>query len=171
VFGTADVLALTGTGGTKDRFYVLALEDFSDDFYCWYYNADNMEDWETTTSLAFGTGKSNTATMIEKWNKEEYGDQNGHDTYKDMWGAIKTKVSQGWFVPSLGELMAVGRHFFDGEWSDDMEVFYHIGGLSDVWSSSQAGSGLAMFYRFDCTNEIWDYYVTTACRVRLSITF
>ena len=100
---------LTATGTGADRFYVMALEDFSEEYYCWYDGACNsaIKNYSTVTSKDFGTGKKNTATMIEKWNNSEYGEQNT-GTYDDMLGVIQNKVKEGWFVPSNGEWSAFG---------------------------------------------------------------
>ena len=109
VFGENDVLTATTSSGT-DRFYVMALEDINPETrYTWYDAAHgNMGDFATVTSIDFGTGKSNTITMIEKWNNEEYGAQDDNDTYKDMWGVIQDKVKEGWFVPSYFEWITFG---------------------------------------------------------------
>ena len=108
-FGTKDVLTATGSG--KDRFYVMALEDFNaGTYYCWYDAAydSGISDYATVTSTDFGTGKTNTETMIEKWNSSAYGTQNDNGTYADMWGAIQDEVESGWFVPSKEEWSAFG---------------------------------------------------------------
>ena len=117
-----DVLTATGTG--NDRFYVMALEDFTEegDLYCWYYSlwdyvpASGSELTTVGTSQYFGSGKANTVAMIEKWNTSEYGTQNGHATYKDVWGSIQNSEeyeivesendSGKWFVPSKDEWSA-----------------------------------------------------------------
>ena len=113
-FGTKDVItALEGSGG-KDRFYVMALEDFSDGegpYYTWYDAAyGQMDDYTTATSEDFGAGKTNTATMIAKWNASDYGPQDDNGTDKDMWGAIQSEVEKGWFVPSRAEWAAFGSN-------------------------------------------------------------
>ena len=108
-FGTKDVLCATGNG--NERFYVMALADFDrGTIHCWYRGATgHMSDYSTTTSENFGTGKQNTKNMIEKWNNKVYGEQDADSNYKDMWGQIKTKVNEGWFVPSRGEWSAFGE--------------------------------------------------------------
>ena len=119
-FGEKSVLVPNGETG-NDRFYVMALENFTDGtnttFY-WYYNAHgNMSDYATATSTAFGTGKANTLKMIEYWNAETpYGKQNT----RDLWGVIQNSEnydivesvsdSKKWFVPSKGEWSAFGSN-------------------------------------------------------------
>ena len=119
-FGEKSVLVPNGETG-NDRFYVMALEDFTDGtnttFY-WYYNAcGKMSDYDTATSTAFGTGKANTLKMIEYWNAETpYGTQNT----RDLWGVIQNSEnydivesvsdSKKWFVPSKGEWSAFGSN-------------------------------------------------------------
>ena len=109
-FGTKDVISPTGTG--KDRFYIMALTDIDGKrtYYDWYNAAfDQMNDYATTTSEDFGKGKSNTTTMISKWNAKAYGDQDQCSSgHKDMWGQIQEKVNNGWFVPSRAEWSAFG---------------------------------------------------------------
>ena len=109
--------AVNGTMG-KDRFYVMAIEDFSPETkYCWYdaaytYVGNPIENEVND----FGQGKNNTITMRAKWNNSEYGPQDDNGTYKDMWGAIqKTTDDVGkkwdlntWFVPSKAEWAAFG---------------------------------------------------------------
>ena len=105
-FGDNGVLKATGSG--KDRFYVMALENIDADTHTWYKNAasSGISDYNTITSESFGSGKTNTATMIAKWNSSAYGDQ--VDT--DMWKAIQTQVNKGWFVPSKEEWSAFGSN-------------------------------------------------------------
>ena len=72
-FGKNDVLCATGDG--NERFYVMALTDFGTGIYHWYDAAKNMEDYKTTTSTKFGTGRTNTKNMIQRWDNKAYGDQ------------------------------------------------------------------------------------------------
>ena len=135
-FGTKDVItALDGSVG-KERFYVMALEDFNDGngpYYTWYAAANGqMDDYATATSTDFGAGKTNTATMIAKWNASDYGPQNDNENYKDMWGAIQSEVEEGWFVPSMSEWVAFGGNLNitkDNYVNHNLSAWY--------WSSSQ----------------------------------
>ena len=171
-FGTKDVLSATGEG--NDRFYVMALEDFNPGtYYCWYdaaagnmsYYEGDMSDYSTSTSGDFGTGKQNTKTMIEKWNNKIYGEQDDNETYKDVWGQIKTQVSAGWFVPSRGEWSA---------FSKELEITkenYAIKNLKDYyWSSTQSYTCSAWIadYSHEC---IYGNNVNFYISVRLSTTF
>jgi Tfp pilus assembly protein PilX len=108
-----DVITLA-SGGTE-RFYVMALMDFTADgngAFDWYNAAtDNMGDWSSTTSTAFGAGKQNTANMISKWNSEYYGVQDNCTSHKDMWGQIQPQVNKGWYVPSREEWAAFANAF------------------------------------------------------------
>ncbi len=83
-FGKKDVI--TGKGYGKERFYIMALDNFNlGTSYCWYDAAyGNMRDYNEATSVDFGKGKQNTKKMIEYWNREEYGAQDDNGTYKDM---------------------------------------------------------------------------------------
>ena len=86
----------------------MALSDIDANKYTWYAYAysNGISDYNTITSESFGSGKTNTATMIAKWNSSAYGDQ--VDT--DMWKAIQTQVNKGWFVPSKEEWSAFGSN-------------------------------------------------------------
>lgn len=103
---TANLIApVEGTTG-NDRFYIMSLEDFDSSTYYWYQNAIrySTEGYEIATSTSFGTGKSNTANMIEYWNNEKYGKTND----SDMWGKVQEEVKDGWFVPSAEEWATFG---------------------------------------------------------------
>ena len=119
-FGTKDVISVVPDSKGADRFYVMALEDVTgttqegtttSDF-CWYDAAyDNkISDYSTVTSTSFGAGKTNTKTMISKWNASTYGTQDAGGTYKDMWGVIQDKANKGWFVPSKEEWSAFAQN-------------------------------------------------------------
>lgn len=167
-FGTKDVISPTGTG--KDRFYIMALTDIdgkrNGTYYDWYNAAyGQMSDYATTTSGDFGKGKSNTATMISKWNAKAYGAQNKCSTHKDMWGQIQEKVKNGWFLPSRAELAAFGGEL--GITSSNYRNF----GISDYyWSSSQYDANWAwnMLFGFGHMNR---NKVNNHDYVRLSATF
>ena len=104
--GTADVLTPTGNG--NNRFYIMALNDIGS--LTWYVAAkdDGISDYNTVTSENFGSGRQNTLNMIDKWNNEEYGEQNANQFYPDIWGKIQDEVNKGWFVPSRAEWAAFG---------------------------------------------------------------
>ena len=154
------------------RFYMMALTDIdgtrNGTDYVWYNAACGKEisNWSTITSEEFGTGKTNTATMIAKWNAKAYGDQDtcsfGH---QDMWGQIQTKVKDGWFVPSRAEWVACAGEL--GITSSDYENF-NLGG--DYWSSSLGSTNGAWCAQFRSDYMIirnFNYY----SYVRLSATF
>lgn len=175
-FGEKSVLVPNGEIG-NDRFYVMALEDFTDGtnttFY-WYYNAyGNMSDYATATSTAFGTGKANTLKMIEYWNAETpYGTQNT----RDLWGVIQNSEnydivesvndSKKWFVPSKDEWSAFGSNL--GITSDD---YYSKYGLRNYyWSSSHYDTHFV--WAADLTRGCMDYLrVDHDHCFRLSATF
>lgn len=153
-------------GEGADRFYVMSLEDFNTGTnYCWYDGAYGaISDYSTVTSLNFGTGKSNTAKMIAKWNSGAYGAKNdGSDP--DIWGVIQEKVAEGWFVPSRGEWGAFG---------DNLKITssnYKGYELYDTyWSSSLYDASYAWYIGFSLENMA-GFYVTSTNRIRLSITF
>ena len=167
-FGTKDVISPRGTG--KDRFYIMALTDIDGygnlTSYDWYYAASGkMSDYATTTSEDFGKGKSNTTTMISKWNAKAYGDQDKCSSHKDMWGQIQEKVNNGWFVPSRAEWSAFG-----GELGIMSSNYGNFDLRINYWSSSQYNTYRA-WYAYFITDRMLNYFVDTNIPVRLSATF
>ena len=183
-FGEKEVLVpATNSTGKKDRFYVMTLEDFTNNsknrFY-WYYNAGGKLDRKIKSSaIDFGEGKQKTIDMVNDWDKNttKYGEQttasSGKD-YIDLWGAIKdgqynivstASDSKKWFIPSKSEWSAFG---------EELEIKrdnYPKKGLSDwYWSSSQSGARFAYAANFG-NGYILSGGVRSYCCVRLSTTF
>ena len=158
-----------GTMG-NERFYIMALDDIdgkvNGTYYDWYNAAyGKMNDYATTTSEDFEAGKTNTSTMIGKWDRKEYGEQDQCSSHKDMWGQIKNQVQTGWFVPSKAEWSAFAEELGITRGN------YVNQNLSDwYWSSSQDnanGAWTALFsigYMSNGTVNGRDY-------VRLAATF
>ncbi len=172
-FGTKDVISPTGTGTGTDRFYIMALKDITKNgpTYDWYNAAyDQMNDYADTTSGDFRQGKSNTTTMISKWNAKKYGDPDKCSGHKDMWGKIQEEVNNGWFVPSRAEWSAFGGEL--GISKDNLnEEYYGNFGLSDYyWSSSQCSARRAWCASF-MIGSMCDDGVNNFNSVRLSATF
>ena len=178
-FGTKDVISPTGTG--TDRFYIMALTDIDGQInrtgYDWYnaaYSYNNnkgMEDFESTTFIGFGKGKTNTATMISKWNTESYGDKNQcSDGHLDMWGQIQEKVNNGWFVPSKEEWEAFAGELGISENSSNEKYYGNFGLSSSYWSSSQGSADGAWYAIFEMGFMV-NYDVNDCNCVRLSATF
>lgn len=168
-FGTKDVISPTGTG--TERFYIMALKDITENgsIYDWYNAAysTGMSDYADTTSEDFGKGKSNTTTMITKWNATAYGDKDKCSSgyHKDMWGQIQEEVKNGWFVPSRAEWSAFGEELGITSSNYDnygLNVFY--------WSSSQRDTRRAWYADFlrgyISTDDVYGWSL-----VRLSATF
>ena len=157
-FGTKPVLSPKGnTAGKNDRFYVMALSDIDESTHYFYKNG-NMT-IETLTD--FGTGKQNTATMMNRWNNVSYGSQNNND----LWKLIQTQIAQGWFVPSTGEW---------GAFLNELDITnenYNSFGVSDFyWTSSQANANNA--YDVYLSNSgIFFNSISSTYSVRLSTTF
>ena len=183
-FGEKEVLVpATNGAGTKDRFYVMTLNDFTNNsknrFY-WYYNANGTLDRTIETSVIdFGEGKQKTIDMINDWNNNtaKYGDKtivsSGKD-YIDLWGAIQdgqysivssATDSGKWFVPSKAEWSAFGEEL--GITTSN----YENKGLSYFyWSSSQNNTYHA-YYAFFNTSSMDYEDVYSNFYVRLSTTF
>ena len=183
-FGEKEVLVpATNSTGTKDRFYVMTLEDFTNNsknrFY-WYYNAGEKLDRKIESSaIDFGEGKQKTIDMVIDWNNNttKYGEQttaSSENDYIDLWGAIQdgqynivstASDSKKWFIPSKSEWSAFGEEL--GITQDN----YANKGLSDwYWSSSQNNA----YYAYDAL--FYDGYinghdVNNYSYVRLSTTF
>ena len=155
-FGTAAVISpVSGTTG-NDRFYVMALSNFTTSSYStwyWYYSAysTKISDYSTITSQNFGSGKQNTANMISKWNSSAYGSQNA----RDIWGAIQTQVENGWFVPSRAEWAAFADAFSitsnyngSGSYTGGGNYDSTYGLSSYCWSSSLGSANNAYLTNF-----------------------
>ena len=172
-FGTKDVISPTGTG--KDRFYIMALTDIdgkrNGTYYDWYNAAyGQMSDYATTTSEDFEKGKSNTTTMISKWNATAYGAKNNCSAHKDMWGQIQEKVNNGWFVPSRAEWLAFGGELGISEDSSNEKYYGNFGLSNSYWSSSQSSALGAWFASFNL-GSMGFITVNSNYYVRLSATF
>lgn len=141
----------------------MALSDIDTNTYTWHTNAytSGISEYNTVTSESFGSGKTNTATMIAKWNSSAYGKQ----ADDDMWKVIQTQVNKGWFVPSKEEWSAFAKNL------NINKTNYVNHNLSDYyWSSSlrtKTSAWTAHFSRgYVSSNDInRNYYV------RLSATF
>ena len=119
-FGEKQVLVpATNSTGTKDRFYVMALENFKttdyETFY-WYKSAyGKLNDIIATSEKDFGEGKAKTIKEINSWNATGYGTQDP----RDLWGVIQNKIEKKeeggtvvdckWFIPSKSEWSAFGE--------------------------------------------------------------
>ena len=143
------------TTNGKQRFYVMALSDFttpaktdgteeenypSYTTYTWYKNACNHMSPQITSN-DFGTGKENTKKMIEKWNAAgtEDGYTDSPQDKQDIWKHIQTKYNEGWFIPSRAEWAAFANEI-KRVTSISTSSFKSALGLSEqYWSSSQYG--------------------------------
>ena len=166
--GEQEVIRAKISNGTP-RFYVMALTDVdgkqNGTQYDWYSAASGkMVDYESTTSVDFGKGASNTKNMIAKWNARAYGEQNTNSDHNDIWGQIQKQADRGWYVPSREEWAAFGANLGINKSS------YPGTGLSNwYWSSSQSGINMACYYTN--TYLYYDGTVNDISHVRLSITF
>ena len=151
------IAPVEGTSG-EDRFYIMALEDINPGTgYCWYdaaYGA--MSDYAETTSQDFETGKTNTETMLTKWNAEDYGPKNDNSRYEDMWGVVEEEINKKkensdkatWFIASRAEWAAFGDMVTEklGVTTSNYDTY----GLSSLyWSSSQRNANLAYSASFN----------------------
>ena len=143
--GYASKPVLKATGDGEDRFYVMALKNFtyvetkSDNTtvthtsFCWYagvYETDLIDD--VVNSTDFETGKTNTSTMKQVWNSNENKKNKGNSL--DIWGAVNI---EGWFIPSMSEWRAFAIEM--GINKLNYEDFNFI--MNDIfWSSSTDGT-------------------------------
>ena len=161
-FGTKPVISAVPESDGEERFYVMALTDMNSNDYYWYGNA-YISDYSTVTSVDFGTGEANTATMIEKWNSKEYGSQSN-----DVWGAIQPEVAKGWFLPSRGEWAA----FLDNLQITNKNYNSTFGLKFCYWSSSISSAQGAWSAAPETSNLlISTMNLYPGANVRLSITF
>ncbi len=140
-------------GGETERFYVMALDDFGEGEYSWYYNAfdidmgigkltDTDKIVEGTTN-DFGEGKTHTDFWIEIYSDpgspEKYGALYDNDIWSMLQGKLKAKGKE-WFVPTKSEWSAFGNMCYarDGiNVTEGGKYGYGIGS-SGYWTSSQA---------------------------------
>ena len=149
----------------------MALDDADTKTHYWYYSAyGKMNDYASTTSTSFGSGKQNTKNMIAKWNSSGYGSQTTSGSYPDMWGlsAVQSGTwngASGWYVPSREEWAAFGGQL------GITQSNYGNKGLSNwYWLSSQnsnRGAWVARFY----DGYMETYIVNDTNYVRLGATF
>ena len=165
IFGVEKVLSPKGTG--KNRFYVMSLQDFNSDLYTtfyWYNNAkDKMNASDTT--VVFGSGKTNTDTMINKWNLngKTGGYLNAVQDNEDIWKHIQKKASEGWFIPSLGEWIA----FYNEMKLTNSDV--RRLNIYWFWTSSQANSSRAYLSPFNGSAQ--KRIIGEKYHIRLATTF
>lgn len=176
-FGKKDVLSPLGAG--NERFYVMSLNDFSSDKFTWYAGASKnlITNCISDTTRLFNKGKSNTNTLITKWETKAFGEQNQHSSYRDLWGEIKASVNSDWFIPSDGEWAAVV-----GELGIDDSNYLDYGFIGgNYWSSScyedESGHPMAGYMLLDDGAYLSGTYVGLgaeepfASSIRLSKTF
>ena len=181
-FGTKNIIEVIDDN-EEDRFMALALSNFntSGNFYKWYSAAyGKMSDFSSTggndgkgspTARGFLKGKTNTETMITKWNNKSYGDQDT-GSYKDVWGQIQSQAENGWFIPSFEEWSAFGWAMSQGKLKSGVTSWSSMG-LSNIYlSSSQASNSYAWRTSFSngYMNVATAQWEDSGC-VRLAITF
>ena len=145
--GTAKILTQAGEG--ENRFYVLALTDIGTGTY-------SLGCSMLGTTATFGSGKTNTQTLI------------GQDLNSSLKEQIQPKVNKGWFIPSKEEWSAFGEEL------GVTKSNYSAKGLNGwYWSSSQykATTNNAWYVGFDIGGM--DDYGTISSRsyVRLVTAF
>ena len=152
-----DVIKLATTQtGTKERFYVMALDNLINEpqggFY-WYDGAyGNVTDYATVAPET-NTGRENTAAIKAKWDIGTGAGGYGQQDIKDMWGYLPTGPRAGadptaaegdteqyrWFIPSRAEWSAFGNNLEIT--ADNIDEY----GLYDeaYWTSSPSSSAWA----------------------------
>ena len=170
-FGTHKVIKVANDNtGTEDRFMAMALTDIDTNSHCWYYSAYSDSRHAVVTETGFNTGKTNTQTMITKWNNTDFGSKNGNSSYPDVWGIVQTKYNQGWFVPSKDEWSAFAAYLKENKglttsnYNSTFRLSYYY------WSSSQSSATYAWSanfrYGYCLSNSVDSSYY-----VRLATTF
>ena len=159
-----------------DRFYIMALEDINPGTsYCWYDaaydNGGKLDKIVATDYNDFGQGRENSEYVMAKWDDASlpWGAHNDNSTYLDLWGVIKDKYEEGWFVPSKAEWSAFGDYLYTNcGLTTDNYADYGLSGW--YWSSSQFDANRAYRAGFGYGYIYYDY-VNLDCFVRLSATF
>ncbi len=173
-FGTHKVIKVANDNtGTEDRFMAMALSDVDINTHCWYDSAMDDDRYAIVTETGFNTGKTNTQTMITKWNDTDFGSKNGSSSYPDVWGIVQTKFNQGWFVPSKDEWSAFAAYLKDNKGLTKDNYSDTFGLNRGYWTSSQ--------YALNTNRHVWNAYfrnglcgtntTNIANSVRLATTF
>jgi len=159
-FGPKKVVTLANDDETKnDRFYVMALMDYSSGGYYSFYWDKNNNKIQFGTSEDFGSGDDNTKLLIEYWDNIPDSDKEWDDG--DIW---KNLSGGDWFVPSRAEWSAFAKEL--GVYEN-----YSNYGIGDYyWSSSQYDTGNAWRAGFD-GGCMYDFDILDDTCVRLSTTF
>lgn len=141
--------------------------------FCWYdagCDKTGIKEYSKVTSTEFGTGKTNTETMMTAWNKGtekgEYGERDANGIYKDMWGIIQYKIEDGWFVPSKGEWCAFAEAFKIK--SSNYSGVYQL--KTHYWSSS-LDSSFCAWYSFFASGYMVNSFLSYCAYVRLAIIY
>ena len=146
----------------------MSLSNIDSNTHTWYAGAydGGIEDYNIITSKEFCASKSNSITMIKKWNSSAYGNQNSMSKYTDVQNEVQTQIHKGWFVPSSQEWAAFGANLNIKKYN-----YSNKGLKGDYWSSSLDSKTLvdsADFTNLYISNE----YVHNQYRnVRLATTF
>lgn len=117
------------------------------------------------TENDFGNGKENTEYVMERWDNETWGVQNNNGYIPDVWGAIKTEVNKGWFLPSKSEWSAFADMLFT-----QLGVTTLNSNTNWVWTSSQGGVKSAFGVKLD-EGVVRDSPVECIGEAYVSITF
>ena len=133
--GTSKILTPLGDG--NDRFYVMAFTNIGTDSY-------HLEFSRSGTTTTFGSGKTNTQTLI------------GQDLNSALKKQIQPKVNKGWFIPSKEEWSAFGEEL------GITKSNYSAKGLSKwYWSSSRdytdTGYAWSAYFNYGDIRYINDY--------------
>ena len=160
-----------------DRFYVVALQNFDSSYHTWYGNAKGkMNDYSSTTSIAFGQGKANTENMIKQAINDsdtvEYGELVSTDIWYLFTGASDNWTSnmKSWWLsdgynaianhPSGDDGHSWGTLLEDGWYVPSVEEFAAMKGelgnntssaslTNSVWTSSAWSNGYASYAAFN----------------------
>lgn len=162
VFGSMPVLKAVGSG--TDRFYVMALSDFTTSEYnefCWYSGLSDSGGLAEDSS--FGSGKQNTLDMISLWKADTNSSKNAT---RDMWSVVQSSVTSGWFVPSLEEFAAFADTF---EIPSDNDISDYE--LSDSYWTSSLSSYDCAYYLTLSNYNVASTSSSLVFSVRLATTF
>ena len=192
---TKDVIKLAtnqAEGRTKERFYIMGLDDnITDQKINWYNGASRFEFYTNisknapnVTSVNFGKGRENTLQMKQLWNTERYGEK----ATNDVWGylppsdypkagpdpitAANDSEQYRWFLPSRGEWGAFLYNLNISKTASDPTYLGNYGFEGRWYLSSSKGTAYqysVWYTRFH--NPIGIYDGMGASYVRVSATF
>lgn len=178
-FGERPIVAPLDVESKEERFFVMALEDLDESLHYWFWNAYGKlkEELNVKASVIeeLGKGKEYSEYWKGEYEAGRYGGSFLNGSFTNMWGLeeLKTKINEGWFVPSRTEW-----NTFGGEICENSELNINADNRENFninlfyWSSTQDDTGdVFMAYFDDGNGGIASATVQDIAFIRLTTSF